>query len=763
MIVTNPKVDLTLALADQPTPFLDPQSGQAASSPLPNYDDHLTMLVQWFEEAEDATRRARELSERDRDYHDNFDDSQWTSGDKATLNQRLQPIVTSNYIKRKVSTLCGGERRMRSDPKAFPRNPQDEQTAGAATDVLRYISDENKFNTIRSRVYENMLVEGYGGVDVVVEQLPDGDNRVVFKPVAWERLVYDPHSTMNDFSDATYKGIVIWKDAKKDQQDVLGETIRNSGSETFDDKPRSSWVDSKRKRVRVVQMHYLWDADDGQGEQWWVATYTKAGFVEQPVVSPYVDKYGRSVCSLIMRAAYVDRENNRFGAVRDWVSTQEEINKRRSKMLHLLSVRQTFGNKTAIQDVGKAKSELAKPNGHIEINGGAVFGQDFGMIPTGDMVNGHADLLQLAINEMQASGPNAAMAGKAPGQQSGRALEAQMQAGSVEMEPLADQLRQWTREVYEASWLRARQFWTSEKWVRVTDDDRKVKFVGLNKQVTVQDKLAQMGDEMRAQWLLQRQIQPNDPRLMEVVEVENDISGLDVDIVVEEGPDISTLQSEQFEIVSELARSGVPMKSGKPIPLESLIELSSLRNKDKFLKSLTGEDGQENPELQAAQEQMQQMGQQMEAMGAEINSLKTDQSIKQGELQIKGGDLQLKARELETRAVEAQGVDQSAMIQAAKEIVIAQLQAMAAASSQPAAPDAEPEPQPDVGAMMADAMMMLTQTMATVLAPKPPMTIVHDRDEDGRIAMSREVPQELVNNAPRLPEQSLDRDPPFIF
>lgn len=644
MQVRNPQVDAQIALQNVGAPYQSPQSGQPASSPLPDYSDHLTLLVRYFEESEDLTRRARELSERDRDYHDNFDDNQWTVAEKAKLAKRGQPAITSNYVKRKVSTLCGGERRMRSDPKAFPRNPQDEQTSNAATDALRFVGDQNKFNVTRSKVYEEMLIEGFGGVDVVIEQTATGEKRVKVKRVPWDRLFFDPHSACSDFSDAKYKGIVIWRDAKKTDQDVLGETLRSVGTDTYDDRPKTSWVDSKRTRVRVVQIHYLYEGE------WMVATFTKAGFVEggDPVVSPYKDRDGKPACSLIMRSAYVDRENNRFGAVRDWISTQEEINKRRSKMLHLLSQRQTFGNKRGVTDVRLFKTEMAKPDGHAEINEAAEWGKDVGLIDTAAMAQGHSEMLHLSINEMQASGPNAAMAGKAPGEQSGRALEAQMQAGSVEMEPLVDELRQWTREVYEACWMRVRQFWTEETWVRVTDDDRNVKFVGLNRQVTVADKLADMQPEARAMWMQQRGIQPNDPRLQQVVARENMVSGLDVDIEIEEGPDLSTLKSEQFGVVSDLAKSGLVMSNGKPVPLEALVELSDLRNKDAWIKKWGG-GGAEDPAMQHAQQQMQAMGQQMQQMHDAMQKMQSDTSAKFAELQIRAKDAETKRYDAETK------------------------------------------------------------------------------------------------------------------
>jgi hypothetical protein len=630
--VVNPKVDASIALQDDAAaPFASPTTGDEASSPIVDEREHLTMLIRYFEESEDLTRRARELSERDRDYHDNFDDNQWTASQKAVMKRRGQPLITSNFVKRKVATMCGVEQRMRSDPKAFPRTPQiDEDSANAATDALRFIADGNKFNRTRSKVYEEILVEGFGGADVVAEKKKDGTYKVRIKRVAWDRLFYDPHSSEDDFSDAEYKGIVIWQTARRDDPGPLGDTLRQSGSDTYGDRPKTAWVDSKRTRVRVVQIHYLYEG------QWWVAKFTKAGFIDAPQVSPYLDDDGEPACSLIMQACYVDRDNNRFGAVRDWISTQEEINKRRSKAVHQINSRQTFGNKVAVVDVDEAKAQMAMPDGHLAIGAGAKFGEDWGIIPTTDQSSGNFQLLQQAILEMQANGPNAAMAGKAHGEQSGRALEAQVQAGSVEIEPQNDKLRTFTRNVYAAAWMRARQFWTGETWVRVTDDDRNVRFVGLNRNVTLQERLGRMSDEMRAQTMQQMQLRPGDPRLDQIVEVEHQTAGLHVDIEIEEGPDISALQGEQFETLAGLAEKGLP------IPPDAIIEASSLRNKQQLLKRMRGEDDKPNPQMQAMQQQMQQMG-------GMIEKLQRALADKQGELAVKVHDSATKLYDAETK------------------------------------------------------------------------------------------------------------------
>lgn len=575
----------------------------ATSDPSP--EATLVTLVDYFEEAEDLTREARKLSERDKDYVHN---DQYTSEELAILKKRKQPALTINYCKRKVETMRGLERRLRSDPIAYPRNPDDEQGAEAATDALRFVGEQNCFDETRSAVYEDMSISGFGGVDITVKQTPNDDSYVCIEAVPFERLGYDPHSVKPDFSDAKYKFIVIWQDAVDakakypGREDAVESTLSVGRGDLYQDTPREGmWCDSKRSRIRVVQMHYQ------DGEDWWIATFTKGGFLVDPVLSPYKDKDGKTACSLIMRSMYVDRNGNRYGAVRDFISLQDEINKRRSKALHLFTVRQSYGNKKGVPDAQKARDELAKPDGHLEINADATFGQDFGILPTGDMAAGQIQLLQQATSEMQAQGANAALAGTDPRDQSGRAQQLQQQAGQVTLEPGIDGLRMFTRAVYEAAWMRVRQFWTDEKWIRVTDDERNLKWVGLNKQITLKDKLEQHFGAPIMAWT-QQQVQeagqaagiqsPYDPKLKQVVGVENDVSGLDVDIIIEEGPEIATIQAEQFETLSSLAKAGLP------IPPKAIIMASSIRNKDAILDEMES-GGKPSPQIQKQMSDMQ--------------------------------------------------------------------------------------------------------------------------------------------------------------
>jgi hypothetical protein len=245
----------------------------------------------------------------------------------------------------------------------------------------------------------------------------------------------------------------------------------------------------------------------------------------------------------------------------------------------------------AVEDVARARKEVAKPDGYIEVTPG----MRFDVAPAGDLATGQFQLLQHATSEMQASGPNASMAGNDPRDLSGRAILAQQAGGAAQNEPLADALRQWTRRVYEMAWMAARKYWAGERWIRVTDDLGKMQFLGLNRQITLRDELAQMPEAERAMAMQQMQLVPGDPRLMQVIRTENDITDLEVDITIEEGPDVPAQQAEQFQALVQLAGSQPGI-----IPPDVLIAASSLKDKDKLLKRM------EDAQKAAGQTQQQQ-------------------------------------------------------------------------------------------------------------------------------------------------------------
>lgn len=592
-----------------------PSARADAETAEPEFD-HKALLLQ-FEEAFDETREERELSERDRDYYDN---DQLTEEELAALEKRGQPAVVSNRIGPKIDALLGHEKRMRTDPKAYPRTPKHEADAESVTDAVRFVCDQNRFSAIRSEVAENVFIEGAGAVTITVKvrQTKNGpDFDVVLTLVPWDRFYRDPKSRKRDFSDASFLGVVLWMDEDialqryKGAEDVIASCYddQSSTGDTYDDKPVISWADRTRKRVRILQHRWLHKG------VWHTATLCRGGFLRKPQVSPYVDEHGEPQCDLRATSAYVNRKNQRYGVARRHISAQDEINKRRSKALHLLNNKTVIAEKGAVKDVAQARREVAKPDGYIEVNGQMRFEIE----KQTDLVAGQLELLREAKSEIDASGVNPALEGDARAP-SGRAQEMLTLAGLAEMAKPFEAIKDWSWEVYRQVWYRIRQFWTQEKWIRVTDDEDNLRWVGLNKPVTLRDQLqqrAERGEQVP-------EIDPNDPRLDTVVGVQNQLSELDVDLLLEDGPDSITIQGEQFE---EL----VKLKTADPtsIPTSAIIEASSLRNKKQILEKL--ESGGVPPQVQ---QQMQQQGQQIAELTEKLKQALADKDIERVKLSI---------------------------------------------------------------------------------------------------------------------------------
>lgn len=565
-------------------------------------DDLLGNYRRQFSEFVDNSLDERGDGELHRDF---YDGKQWTQDEIATLKSRGQPIITDNKIKDKVEYMEGVERKTRTDPKAFPRTPQHEQDADVATDAIRYVFDKNRFPAIKSAVFQNLLIEGFGGCEVIVDK--DDPKEIVIRKYRWDRLYRDSYSMESDCSDAMYRGIVTWMDEARakerwpDRVEAIESTMKGASrasGETHDDKPR--WIDAKRKRVQVFE-HYAKEKGTIMRSVWcW------GGFLEDPEECPYLDDQGDHEDPMILQSAYVDREGKRYGLVARYVSLQEELNKRRSKSLHLLNTKQLIAQKGAFDDIKEARKELHRPDGVLEPNPGLEWEIEKNL----DLSAAHFQLLMQAEASLSATGPNQALQGNS-GSISGRAKELDQQGGALQIGVLFDSIRDWQLRVARAVWNRIRQYWDEEMWIRVTDDEYGIKFVPINKRMTYGELKAeqlkgQPEEQVRAaveQIAVdpQAQIPAVDEQGQPVLK--NPVATLDVDIIIDEAPDVITIQAEEFSKLADLATAGVG------IPPDALIEAAQLRSqtKRKILDKMSGKDdpmAQQRAEMQAILEQL---------------------------------------------------------------------------------------------------------------------------------------------------------------
>jgi hypothetical protein len=564
-----------------------------------------------YRDAMDLTEFARRQAEIDDDY---YNGNQLTREEKAELSKRGQPDIVINRVRPAVNGTLGVLKQGATDPRAYPRTPKDEDSADVASKVLQFIADKNRFDDLKISVARDYLIRGTCAA--IVEA--DEDLQITMQEIASEEFFADPRSRREDFSDARYMGIAKWQyaddvirmypDAKTDVEGSLtdsGALIDDLNQDRPQDASSTvSWVDKKKRRVMVVEMYHR------EGSEWRRCVFHSGGTLAYGV-SPYVDDKKRPCNPIVAQSCYIDRDNNRYGIVRDMRGPQDEINKRRSKLLHLINASQIQAvDPSAVEvDSGTARKEAARPDGVIPYG--------WQKVPTTDMAAGQANLLVEAKMEIERIGPNPAVLGREGENASGRANLVRQQAGLTEQAIVYGGVEIWELRVYEQMWNRARQFWTAPQYVRVTDDEGAPQFVGIN-----QPKVAQGPDGQPMADMMGQPI---------ILGYENSLAEMDVDIILDTTPNTANVAQEQFAVMAELAKVYGP----QAVPFELMVSLSSLPGKREIMdkmKSKADESGQ-------AQQQVVQLQQQMVELEAQL---------KQAEIANKQANTELTQAKTET-------------------------------------------------------------------------------------------------------------------
>lgn len=583
--------------------------------------DHLSRKQKWFRAYE--TNKQRELNEA-REARQYYHDKQWTDSEVRRLRNRGQQATVRNRVKRKIDFLVGTEQRLRRDPKAYPRTPKHERDADVATAGLRFVCDQNRWEKVSSDGMHDGLVSGIGVAFIGIE----GEDPKL-RHVDVERYFYDPRAVQSDFSDARYMGLHLWLDIDEAKEkwpdktrpldDIMDAAAGGNTTSVVEQDRDQQWGDFENRRIRVVE---FWEkrslAPHMAGFGWYYCYFT--GNIElEGGWSPYKGEKDEPDCPYEAWSPYVDEKGDRYGLVRTLKSIQDEINYSASKYLHRLSTRQFFYKEGAVEDVDEFSRQIAKPDGKIKINEHAEWGKDVGLVDDTVEMKGEAERHSMALSEMENYGPNPGLVGQGEGVDgaSGRALLAQRDSGMTELSPVFERQRDWKLRCYRKMWSRIRQAWTGEKWIRVTDDQDAIQFVGLN-----QFEFDPMTGELVSQ---------------------NIVAQIDVDIILDEGPDTIVMNEELMQHFSSMGEAAFS-PAGK-----LMIELSNVNNKDKYMKMIdeamqaTQPQGPppEQIKAEAAMAQIQAKGQQ-------------DEKKFQADMALKGADYKLKMLELQQKELEAE-------------------------------------------------------------------------------------------------------------
>lgn len=520
----------------------------------------------------------------------------WTSAQVEALNKRKQPVVTYNRIGRKIDGIVGLVEKLRQDPKAYPRTPKHEEGADLATAVLRYALESQDWVAKSSLCAESAAVDGIGGVELELIDGDQGDRDVGFEVVDTDGFFYDPRSFRMDFSDATYMGMGKWLDPEvakelipgkeKEIDDSIGDNSDLTSNSDRDDK----WFfsDGDRKRIRLVD---IWYRHKGK---WCWALFTGSSILMEGE-SYFVDEKKKTICKFIMFSAAVDHDGDRYGFVRNLKSANDEINQRRSKGLHELNTRRVIAKTGHFTDVELARREAARPDGFLlwNMQGQADEGPNFDDAKKQSDIVGQLKFLEDAKAEIENFGPNPALIGTGVNAKSGRAISLMQQAGIAELGPYIVSNKGWKLRFYRGVYNAIQTNWTAERWIRVTDNEGVAQFVQING--------------------MQTDPQTGMPTMV------NAIGQLDVDILLDEGPDTVTMMQDFYETLRDVMPSIAPMLTPEmaQAAVSMLIDVSPISSEQKKgFRDASKKAAEPNP----VQQQMQQIA----VAGAEAEVKETE-------------------------------------------------------------------------------------------------------------------------------------------
>lgn len=624
-------------MADNPTTPSEEGEYVSLSTLKRRYQDYLT-----------SKREERDEEEKsDRYYHGD----QWTAPEIQELKDRNQPVVTDNQIQPNVDGVVGVVEKLRQDPKAYSRTPKHEQGAEIATYALNYCLDENRWKDFTPVIAREGSIKAVVGIELSLVQGDAGDPEIKMERVL-EGFFYDPRSIKEDLSDARYMGVAKWIDLElaqdmfpdhADELRDLAETGDGSDSDSQTDREQI-WAHVNEKRLRLVEQWYL------KKGQWNYCFYTGNTKLREGV-SPFKDQKGKTFSRYVMFSASIDHDGDRYGLVRNLIPMQDEVNHRRSKALHALNTIRVYIESGAVSDPKALQAQINRNDALIvvpDLKG--VHEQS-----NAEQAKGNLEMLQEAKQALQNAGLSPQLLGEAGNDQSGRAIALLQNAALAQLGPFITNWRGWKLRVYRAVWNLIQANWTAERWIRVTDDPEMPGFLPVNQTV--------MG--------------PNGPQM------QNPLGSLDVDIIIDEGPDSVTQMQDVYQALSNIPG----------VPPQVIIETANLPHsmKKKILGIMEESAKQPNPEVAAKQAEMQ-LKQQEAQMNAQMRQQEFEQEQQREAAKLQttrektAAEMQMKREQAEfdrqMQAEQAAFERQLAREKAADEVELMKMKAAAAAHTQ---------------------------------------------------------------------------------
>ena len=600
-----------------------------------------TRLWGFYSDERDRQRHNRHQMALDEDY---FDSLQWTEEEQRDLIERGQAPTVYNLIKPTVLWMFGTEVRTRMDHKVAPREQGDEKSAEVKTKFIKYLDDVNREKFYRSAAFRESVVAGLGWLECAASNDPRKE-RVVTGSESWKNVLRDSLSRKPDMEDARYLfrqkmidlDVAQWMfPNKKNELAQAASKAEGTADDWYlgervvkDDWPGAREISkyaaidqfsqfrTNRKRVLVVEAWYrvpveaevvvggpmhgslynpddIWMAFNKQfmglkTQKQFTMQMRHAFFTEQGLLLDEVSQYRHNDFPLTPVWGYRrGRDGEPYGVVRELRSPQDDLNKRMSKAIWRVSANQIIMENGAVEDIDEARREASMPDGVIVTKSG----KRFDIREQQNLSSGDIQLVQIDMNMIERMGPvNGDNLGSDTQAQSGRAIRARQEQGSLMSQLLFDNLRLALQIHGEKKLSVAEQYITEEKVVRITEEKGKFQWTALNQ--------PQQNPDGTTTYL-------------------NDMLATKGDFIIDEQDFRATVRESMLESLTQIMGGLPPELAALLVP--AMLELQDLPDKENLLakiKAKLGIEDEDDPAAARIRDMEAEFNQRYEALQAE--------------------------------------------------------------------------------------------------------------------------------------------------
>lgn len=597
------------------------------------HEQHDTLMALYETELERQSENRLEQA-IDEDFYDNI---QWREEDAQVLRDRGQVPLVYNVISSSINWVIGTEKRGRSDYKILPRRKDAGKPAERKTQLMKYLSDVNRSPFHRSRAFEDAVKVGIGWIESGVQNEDDGEP-VYNRYESWRNILWDSASTEKDLSDCRYIFRTKWVDldiAEAIFPERIGtlresaDSHRSYGLDADGDDPMDSHEDSLnsytaasgainrhvRRRVRLIECWFrkptqvkrlvggeftgeIYDEKDpapGHKEQvesgeavpqartmmrTHVAIFCSTGMLYFHE-SPYRHNQFPFTPIWCYRRG---RDGLPYGMIRSMRDMQEDINKRASKALHILSTNKVIMDEGAVEDLDEFIEEVSRPDAVIVKKGG----KELVINAERELAPAHLDLMSRSISMIQSlSGVTDENMGRATNATSGKAITARQEQGSMTTAGIFDNLRFAAQIHGEKELSLIEQYFSDQKQFRITN------MRGTPEYITINDGLP-----------------------------ENDIIRTKADFVISDADWRASVRQAQTEELFALLQQLAPVAPQVGlVMLDLLVEGMDIAQREEIVKRIRQITGMRDPdaeEMTPEEQQAEMQKQQAEAQQAEL-------------------------------------------------------------------------------------------------------------------------------------------------